>query len=116
MLQGFRVVEETGQLVAWSLGNFIFRSFRDETRMSAVLYVDVAQDGRIVGARVEPMFIDDLRPRPAAERARDVLRRLRTLSAPFATQIDDSGRIAVPVIEPVPEAPTLVKLPILRIP
>ena len=117
VLQGFRVVEETGQLVAWSLGNFIFRSFRDETRMSAVLFVDLAQDGRVVGARVEPMFIDDIRPRPAAERARDVLARLRAQSAPFATRIDDTGRIAVPVIAPAePPPPPVIKLPILRIP
>ena len=116
VLQGFRVVEETGQLVAWSLGNFIFRSFRDETRMTAVLYVDVAQDGRIVGARVEPLFIDDVRPRPAAERSAQVLRRLRSLSAPFATTIDDSGRLAYPEIEPAPRPPVKIKLPLLRIP
>jgi poly-gamma-glutamate synthesis protein (capsule biosynthesis protein) len=114
VLQGFRVVDETGQLVAWSLGNFIFGSRRDETRMSALLFVDVAQDGRIVGARVEPMFIDDVRPRPAAERSAQVLRRLRTLSAPFATHIDDSGRFAYPEIPPPP--PPELKLKLLRIP
>lgn len=117
VLQGFRVVEETGQLVAWSLGNFIFRSHRGETRMSALLLVDVAEDGRIVGARVEPLFIDDVRPRPAGDRAAQVLGRLRRLSAPFATHIDESGRLAYPEIPPEREpAPPLVKLPILRIP
>ncbi|HEX6588613.1 MAG TPA: CapA family protein [Longimicrobiales bacterium] len=116
VLQGFRVVEETGQLVAWSLGNFIFRSFRDATRMSAVLYVDVARDGRIVGARVAPMFIDDIRPRPAAERARDVLARLRGLSAPFGTTLDETGRFSYPAFEPEPDLPPLVEVPVLQIP
>ena len=117
VLQGFRFDGGAGQLVAWSLGNFIFRSFRDETRMSVVLYVDVDPTGRVVGARVEPMFIDDIRPRPAAERAPDVLRRLRTLSAPFATVVAEDGRLLDPAWEEERrEVPAKIRIPVLEIP
>ena len=117
VLQGFEFDQRAGQLVAWSLGNFIFRSFRDETRMSVVLFVDVDPSGRIVGARVEPMFIDDVRPRPAAERAPDVLRRLRTLSAPFATAVADDGRVFDPEWEEERrELPAKIRIPVLKIP
>lgn len=98
VLQGFRYDRDTA-LVAWSLGNFVFRSFRDETRMTAVLFVDIDGAGRIVGARVEPMYIDDLRPRPARERADDVLRRIRTLSAPFDTSVAADGTLVDPEFE-----------------
>ena len=118
VLQGFRVVPETGQLVAWSLGNFVFRSHREETRLSAVLLVDLAEDGRIVAARVEPIYIHDVQPRPAGDHTPAVLRRLRTLSAPFATTIDDAGRLGYPELapRPRPRPPIVIKLPILRIP
>ena len=117
VLQGFDYEGRAGQLVAWSLGNFIFRSFRDPTRMSAVLFVDVGRDGRIVGARVEPMFIDDIRPRPAAERAQDVLRRLRTLSAPFGTRVADDGTLLDPAWEEELRAvPAKIRVPALKIP
>jgi poly-gamma-glutamate synthesis protein (capsule biosynthesis protein) len=117
VLQGFEFDQRAGHLVAWSLGNFIFRSFRDETRMSAVLYVDVDPSGRIVGARVEPMFIDDIRPRPAAERAPDVLRRLRALSAPFATALAEDGRLFDPAWEEAQHAARAkIRIPVLKIP
>ena len=117
VLQGFDLDGRAGQLVAWSLGNFVFRSFRDPTKMTVVLYVDVAADGRIVDARVEPMFIDDIRPRPAAERAPDVLNRLRTLSAPFATAVGDDGRLFDPAWEDEVRAlPAKIRVPVLKIP
>lgn len=85
--------------------------------MTAVLYVDVNAAGRIVGARVEPMFIDDIRPRPAAERAPDVLHRLRTLSAPFATGVGDDGRLYDPAWDDELRAlPGRIRIPILTIP
>lgn len=110
VLQGFRFSPDSG-LVAWSLGNFVFRSFRDETRMTAVLFADVDADGRIVAARVEPMYIDDLRPRPAGAQSDAVLRRIRRLSAPFDTSVADDGTLYDPALLPGP-----VKVPILRIP
>ena len=110
VLQGFRFSPASG-LVAWSLGNFVFRSFREETRMTAVLFADVAADGRIVAARVEPMYIDDLRPRPAGAQSAAVLQRIRRLSAPFDTSVADDGTLYDPAL-----LPGRVKLPILRIP
>lgn len=98
VLQGFRYERDTA-LVAWSLGNFVFRSFRDETRMTAVLFVDIDGEGRIVGARVEPMYIDEVRPRPARERADAVLTRIRALSAPFDTSVADEGTLLDPEFE-----------------
>lgn len=115
VLQGFQFAPATGQLVAWSLGNFVFRSFREVSRPTAVLFVDVASDGRITDARVEPMYIDDLRPRPAGEQTADVLRRIRRLSASFGTSVADDGRLHDPAYDEVLRA-IAGRKPLLRIP
>lgn len=98
VLQGFRFSPKTG-IVAWSLGNFVFRSFREVSRPTVVLFVDVAADGSLVAARVEPMYIDDLRPRPAGDHAATVLDRIRRLSAPFGTDVAEDGRLLDPEFE-----------------
>lgn len=115
VLQGFHFSPAAGQLVAWSLGNFVFRSHREVSRLSAVLFVDVARDGRIIAARVEPIYIDDLRPRPAAEQAPAVLGRIRALSAEYGTAVADDGRLYDPAWDALLRT-LLATKPLLRIP
>jgi poly-gamma-glutamate synthesis protein (capsule biosynthesis protein) len=118
VLQGFTLDQRENHIVAWSLGNFVFRSFRDETRMSLMLFVDLDPNGQLVGARVEPMYITEGRPLPAGTQAPAVLRRIGRLSAPFATVVADDGRLVDPdyVPPPAPQPPPVIKLPILRLP
>lgn len=92
VLQG---VEWRGDaVVAWSLGNFVFSSFRESTRQTGVLYVRFDRRGRVVGLRLEPMWIDSVRPNaPDAEQRAGVLRRLRRLSRPMGTLVLEDGTL-----------------------
>jgi poly-gamma-glutamate synthesis protein (capsule biosynthesis protein) len=55
-------VERTGRrVVAWSLGNFVFASYRPETQRTGILLVDLDARG-VVGARLRPATIDGVRP------------------------------------------------------
>ena len=83
--------------------------------MTAVLFVDVARYGRIVGARVEPMYIEDGRPLAAGARGPAVLARIRRLSSRFGTSVTEDGRLFDPDYV-APEPPPLIRIPILRLP
>lgn len=58
---GAVTVPRRGSLVAWSLGNFVFPSFREETVRTAVLVVRLDADG-VRGHDVVPYRIDGFRP------------------------------------------------------
>ena len=56
-------VPRGGALVAWSLGNFVFPSFRDETVRTGVLVVRLGAAG-VLGHRLVPHRIEGYRPVP----------------------------------------------------
>jgi len=83
--------------VAWSLGNFVFGSFRETTRQTGVLVLDFADDGRVIEAAFRPMQIDAVRPMPpSADQRQAILRRMRTLSRFFGTVVTPAGVVTTP--------------------
>jgi poly-gamma-glutamate synthesis protein (capsule biosynthesis protein) len=93
VLQGIEIYNKG--LIAYSLGNFIFTVSRDvRGRQSAILQAD-AGPGGITGARVIPAWIEYGRTVPADEKKHAVIiQRLRALSEPLGTAIDENGEIA----------------------
>lgn len=80
--------------VAYSLGNFVFGSFRETTRMTGVLELTLGSDGRVSGATFLPMMISDGRPLLArGPQAAEVLERVRELSRLWHTLVLEDGRI-----------------------
>lgn len=87
VLQGFEIHQ--GQLVAYSLGNFLFDQYIHETQASMLLKVWM-DESRFARAEIVPIDVRDYRPVPAVAGMRDaVLRRLRALSGPRGVRIAD---------------------------
>jgi poly-gamma-glutamate capsule biosynthesis protein CapA/YwtB (metallophosphatase superfamily) len=61
------LVPRRGSLVAWSLGNFVFPSFREQTVRTGVLVVHLDAKG-VRGHRLAPYRINGFRPEPVARR------------------------------------------------
>ena len=89
VLQGMEIYH--GKLIAYSMGNFLFDQYRQETQNSALLYVwmDGATFHR---AEIVPIYVKDYHTVPATGAMRDyVLRRLADLSVGYGEVLDTSG-------------------------
>jgi poly-gamma-glutamate capsule biosynthesis protein CapA/YwtB (metallophosphatase superfamily) len=101
VLQGMEVYQ--GKLIAYSMGNFLFDQYRQETQSSALLYVWM--DGAMFHrAEIVPIYIKDYHTLPATGEMRDyVLRRLAHQSAGYGTVLGASGGHGV--IQPPGQSP-----------
>ncbi|WP_047805994.1 CapA family protein [Pelagerythrobacter marensis] len=104
VLQGFEF--HRGQLIAYSLGNFLFDQYIHETQASMLL--KVWMDGsRFARAEIVPIDVRDYRPVPAVAGMRDaVLRRLRALSGPRGVRIEDMAGHGIIAAAAAPNAAT----------
>jgi poly-gamma-glutamate capsule biosynthesis protein CapA/YwtB (metallophosphatase superfamily) len=93
VLQGIEVYKD--KLIAYSMGNFLFDQYRQETQNSALLYVWM--DGpEFHRAEIVPIYVKDYHTVPATGAMRDyVLRRLAGQSADYGTSLSVSGGHAV---------------------
>jgi poly-gamma-glutamate capsule biosynthesis protein CapA/YwtB (metallophosphatase superfamily) len=96
VLQGLRLVSRGAsrpQLVAYSLGNFVFDQRETARRQSVVLRCRFDRSG-LLGARVDPVEIDEAQPRWAEGSERvAILARLAELSRELGTRISPEGRV-----------------------
>ncbi len=89
VLQGIQV--EGGKLIAYSLGDFVNSSSRKET---AILQMAISRPHQLDSACIIPHVLWQGQPRQAEGRMwRNIIARMRTLSAPWGTQIDAFGNI-----------------------
>lgn len=110
VLQGIDLRDSS--VVAYSLGNFIFWSFRETTRMTGVLHVTLGPDGEIARVDFRPMKIREGRPLfTDANGSAEILERVRTLSGDWDTLVLDDGRVTTPM-----RLMRHVRFPFLRIP
>ena len=80
-----------GQLIAWSLGNFLFDQYFYSAQSAALLYVWMDGD-QFYHAEAVPLYIKGYHPTPAVGPMRNAInRRLFDLSARRATQLVRSG-------------------------
>ncbi|WP_444929983.1 CapA family protein [Microbulbifer sp. SSSA002] len=89
VLHGFELYR--GKLIAYSLGNFLFDQYFQETHRSALLYVWM--DGeQFVRAEVAPLYIQHYQPTPAVGAVRQhILRRLQHQSFLNGLSLSASG-------------------------
>lgn len=92
ILQGLEIYQ--GKIIAYSLGNFIFSSRSEITRDSALLVVEQDPDGGLISSII-PTYITAGQPNPQDPTTdpNGILTKLRALSEPFNTTIDDQGII-----------------------
>lgn len=89
VLQGLELYN--GQLIAWSLGNFLFDQYFYSAQSAALLYVWMDGD-QFYHAEAVPLYIKGYHPTPAVGPMRTAInRRLFDLSARRATQLVRSG-------------------------
>ncbi|WIO75196.1 CapA family protein [Porticoccaceae bacterium LTM1] len=89
VLHGFELYKN--KLIAYSLGNFLFDQYFQETHRSALLYVWMDGD-QFVRAEVVPLYIKHYQPTPAVGAVRDhILRRLKHQSILEGVQLSVSG-------------------------
>lgn len=93
VVHGFELYN--GKLIAYSLGNFLFDQYFQETHRSALLYVWM--DGeQFVRAEVAPLYVKHYQPTPAVGAVRQhILRRLKHQSYLSGVSLSDSGGHAV---------------------
>ncbi len=93
VLQGLEIYR--GQLIAYSMGNFLFDQYHYTTQMGMLLYVWMDGD-KLHRAEVVPLHINGYVPTPASGSIRySVLHRLARLSRPFGTCLRSNGAHAV---------------------
>ena len=99
-------------VIAYSLGNFVFGSHRETTRLTGVLYLTLGAGGAVEAVEFLPMMIENGRPLlVSGDDAGNVLSRVRQLSRGWDTLVLADGRITTPR-----RALARVRFPLLRLP
>ncbi len=96
-----------GGLIAYSLGNFVFDQKNPITQQSMLLQLELRDDG-IAKVLIYPLIIKDSRPSiPDRETGKEILSKLKRLSAELSTSMEFQGKKGVIYLDAQQQAPSL---------